>query len=140
MKTVYTAQFNLAYRNPQNGKMVTYRKGQEITAVKWNSLPTTVQARFLGKQLQTAEAQVLIDDYLRVFIEAYNNGCQIFGGYKDIFEQVVEVLDIPAKWCGYRGMHVAEAARRFENQTQVHFENLCPDVRDFASDWRSDLG
>lgn len=58
-------------------------------------------------------------------------GRTLSGSYKEVWE----ALGFPAEFCHFRALQLARVGRRWEERYQTQFTVLCPDLRDFASDW-----
>ena len=62
---------------------------------------------------------------------ATERGETLEGGYRDVWEQ----LDLPAEFCHFRALQLARVGRRWEDLYLTQFSDLCPGLRDVASDW-----
>lgn len=123
-----------------SGKLVEIQKDEIITAAKWRSLPScSIQDRFVctAKPRREADSDALvpIQAILTALNKATDEGCILHGNYKTVYTTLG--LNAIAPWAGYRGNHLAEAGRRWEETHRMSFEELCPDLRVTGAEWVS---
>ena len=123
-----------------SGKLVQIEKDEIITATQWRKLPScSMQDRFVGtaKPRREADSDALVP--IQAIVDALNKvtaeGCILHGNYKTVYTTLG--LNVIAPWAGYRGNHLAEAGRRWEETHRRSFEELCPDLRGTGSEWVS---
>jgi hypothetical protein len=83
--------------------------------------------------------QVKLSDVLEIFLEAEDCGATAFGGFKDVWEQVAQVLEVDAPWSHFRAAHLKKVGLRFEELTGKSFLTVCPDLREHAGHWETAL-
>jgi len=138
MNTHYKALVRVSF--VLSGKLVQYAKDEIISAAKWRSLPTcSIQDKFVGtaKPRREADSDALVP--IQTILDALNKvtaeGYLLHGNYKTVYTTLG--LNAIAPWAGYRGNHLAEAGRRWEETHRKSFGELCPDLRATGNDWVS---
>jgi hypothetical protein len=76
---------------------------------------------------------------LSVLFLAEAEGLVCEGGYREVWEQVTEVLGVEAPWSHARALQLGRVGRRFEVLTGLPFTAVCPDLPAHTDTWVSEL-
>ena len=133
----FVARRNLTVRLPQNGKLVSFKAGDRITEAKWVALPSTTRTHFeavaFTKNIQgpnIPDAEVL-----NLIYDCYKDGCEMNGNYSEVWDQIAQLLGYEAPFVHFRAAQLGRVGRSFEAATNVSFLKVCPDLRDYATNW-----
>lgn len=85
------------------------------------------------------QPKVRLSEVLELFLEAESCGATAFGGFKDVWEQVAQALEVDAPWVQFRAPQLKKVGLRFEQLTGKSFLTVCPDLRDHAGHWETAL-
>ncbi len=127
------------FASDTRGNVTQYNPGDTIKQTKYKKLNITQQAKF-----SPIHTRVTVDTLLDAIMDIYQNDDDlIYGNYSAVwYALMVRLHDMGysdaicgTKWVGYRGNHIAQAGRKFQVITGDKFDNLCPDLRQYASDW-----
>jgi L-serine deaminase len=76
---------------------------------------------------------------LDIVLLAHSEGLTIEGGYREVWDQITEVMGMPVEYNHPRALQIGRVGRKFELLTSETFETVCPDLRDHASSWTSNI-
>jgi len=123
-----------AYHTDKRGNVTVYKPGDTITTAKYKNLKHTVASKF-----RISGNTITTDSLLEAIMAYHDAGEQLVGDYKAVWYQLMLQLDemgyATAKYVGYRTTHIAQAGRAYQVATGDRFDELCPDLRQHASDW-----
>lgn len=127
------------------GRARAFTAGQRITAAAYGRLPGSIQRRFVpvtrvARTAGAARGPVVRDRaVLSLFLDQFDRGLTVDGGYAVVWAWVASELGVEAGWAHYRAAHLARVGRAFERATGVSFATVCPGLPAVAGDWVSDL-
>jgi len=124
-----------------NGKVLSFTKGQRVTAKQVAALPTACRRHFAEAApavARTATGATVPDAAVfGLLLELHEAGGVLTGNFKSVWQVVAAALEVDAPFCQFRGNQLARVGREWERVTRVSFATLCPDLPETAGDWVS---